>query len=731
MGKSPPPPNSALSPTGLTSLSSSAHKDKHFHRVVPFAENPCVGADYEHAVFSQRHEANPDELCFDLFFVANLATFTAYHTIDDYTSLAAYVGFFAILWATWFQITLHDVRFARDTVYERACKVVQFVVFVGLALAGSKFELGGGRQTNMNFRTLCYVLVLSRAMLALQYAFVLVAVARKRFSKLYLPIGLNIAVYAGAVAVFVAMTPAFEDDAVAPPGFFWLWWVVLFLEGVGTITISCFWRMLSFKKTHLVERMGLLTLIVIGEGAIGVTKTVSKMMGKYGLDVEGTLLVLCIVLVLVSDSTGAEGGGLRVLTVRQVFLFLTYFDNTPHGHYGTIRQQFWALLHFPFQLAVVGVVEGSQQIALARYLMNSMKKFEGKIVEYCVNEGLEGDKLVEKLTSAVKYYQLDKKPECYREVLQIKDALKQIGNMTGICAESYTAKFPSEAWAYAYPKDFSKLINEVWSGVTMSVGMKVSMEQEPYLVLLQSWRVVYIYFWASLFVIFACIIAFLCLIRARKARFDLFDASSIGGRIAMLSLCFLFGCLAADSVYFEFLASGMVLPAGMLMLGLCLAVDHLTRVFCNWRLRRQGYEPPVELLHGHAHHDSGHHRHSTLFGAEHDLDGVDAALREKRVRVRESKALGFREQSPPRPISAVYLMSNFAASLSSVQSAEGTSARNTPVPSPRLPVKPSGGVGAWVGGDAAKRGSYQRVVSSDDVVPRRDEEEGRGRSRER
>jgi len=42
-----------------------------------------------------------------------------------------------------------------------------------------------------------------------------------------------------------------------------------------------------------------LTLIVIGEGAIGVTKTIGKMMSK-GLDMEASGLVLCIVLLLVS-----------------------------------------------------------------------------------------------------------------------------------------------------------------------------------------------------------------------------------------------------------------------------------------------------------------------------------------------------------------------------------------------------------------------------------------------
>lgn len=270
---------------------------------MPLAENPCKGADYAEAVFSQRHEADPEELCFDLFFVANLATFTAYHTIDDYTSLGAYVGFFAILWATWFQITLHDVRFARDSVYERLCKVVQFIVFVGLALAGSKFDPSGSAKANMNFRTMCYMLVLSRTLLALQYLFVLVAVARRGFSRLYLPIGLNMAIYIMVATAFGAMSPAFANDAGPRTQIYWVWWIIIFLEGVGTIVISSCWRMLSFKKTHLVERMGLLTLIVVGEGAIGVTKTVSLLVGQHGRNVEGMLPVFTIILILVSQRT--------------------------------------------------------------------------------------------------------------------------------------------------------------------------------------------------------------------------------------------------------------------------------------------------------------------------------------------------------------------------------------------------------------------------------------------
>jgi low temperature requirement protein LtrA len=110
------------------------------HKTTPFIESPLEGADHEHLVFSQRHEANSVELFFDLFFVANLATFTAYHSITDIDYLLAYIGFFGILWSSWFQITLHDVRFARDSLYERCCKTIQFIVFVGLALVGSAFN---------------------------------------------------------------------------------------------------------------------------------------------------------------------------------------------------------------------------------------------------------------------------------------------------------------------------------------------------------------------------------------------------------------------------------------------------------------------------------------------------------------------------------------------------------------------------------------------------------------
>lgn len=111
-------------------------------------------------------------------------------------------------------------------------------------------------------------------------------------------------IYAIAMGAFAAMTPAFKGESKNHRLVYLVWYVVATLESVAVVTISCCWRMLSFKKTHLMERMSLLTIIVIGEGAIGVTKTVSRLMGKHGLDVEGCFLVMCIIVILVSIPCG-------------------------------------------------------------------------------------------------------------------------------------------------------------------------------------------------------------------------------------------------------------------------------------------------------------------------------------------------------------------------------------------------------------------------------------------
>ncbi|KAF2177234.1 hypothetical protein K469DRAFT_603999 [Zopfia rhizophila CBS 207.26] len=575
---------------------------KRLHKTVPYIESQLSGADPESLVFSQRHEASTIELFFDLFFVANVATFTAYHSVTDSSYLLAYIGFFGILWSCWFQVTLHDVRFARDSIYERACKTIQFIVFVGLALVGSSFNpnLKKGKEgNNTNFRILCYVLVISRMLLATQYTVVLAYTMVARYRKLYIPLGLIIAVYAAAAVVFAAMTPAFRTVEQSHRHIYLVWYVVMLLEAISIIAISCCRRMLSFKRTHLMERMSLLTLIVIGEGAIGVTKTVSRMMGKSGLDVESCFLVMCIILIL-------------------VLLWALYFDNFPHGHYGTIRQQIWSLLHFPFQLAVVGVVEGSQQVALARYVLKNYTKFYVYIMQYCMVDNLDGQQLQDALGQAVDYFQFDSRLETRMYLDGIQSSLELIGNSTDICSPTNTSAMANYL---DWPEDFHTLVYQVFDALYQSLGMKLPVDKGPTAVAIRSWKTVYIYYWSSFCLLMACSIVFLFLIRRHKA--DLFDFVSVIVRILALSIGGILIALVANELgLYNFISSPAVLPTCLSLLLLVLFFDRTSAAIANWRLRRSGQPYTREDADEHHHgnhgcsqehdHDTHHNNHKSI-----------------------------------------------------------------------------------------------------------------------
>ena len=51
--------------------------------------------------------------------------------------------------------------------------------------------------------------------------------------------------------------------------------VIAIVEGLVVLLIAMTWRIVSFKYTHIVERLKLLTLIIIGEGIIGMIKSVA------------------------------------------------------------------------------------------------------------------------------------------------------------------------------------------------------------------------------------------------------------------------------------------------------------------------------------------------------------------------------------------------------------------------------------------------------------------------
>jgi Bacterial low temperature requirement A protein (LtrA) len=232
---------------------------------------------FENPQFQHYEETSNLQLFFDLFFVANLSSFTNAHEINNVQStllraavvvgcarltllaaLSSYIGFFCILWFTWCQVTLYDVRFATDSIFERICHACHFGVMVGLAVVGPQFQ--DPKLTPWDtLQQLSLILMASRAVLLFQYGSTLFFTWRYRRARL--PLMAVLASLLIAVVLYLGISFAFSLQS--SPNAYIAWYVIAICEVAANIAIAGRWHVVSFKNTHLVERMTCLTLIIV------------------------------------------------------------------------------------------------------------------------------------------------------------------------------------------------------------------------------------------------------------------------------------------------------------------------------------------------------------------------------------------------------------------------------------------------------------------------------------
>lgn len=170
--------------------------------------------------------------------------------------------------------------------------------YVGL---GSVYGSIVDGSTTRAFTGLALVLMTLRFMLAIQYGIVLYFV--HGFRKTILPLIVTLGIYiASGIAFLVTYlldrrTPLTGTDGLSHVN---AWYIILGIEITAVIIVSATWRVLSFRHTHLVERVGLLTLIVMGEGILGLLKSVAyDVMGRNVsiLQEAGTVVPAVILIV--------------------------------------------------------------------------------------------------------------------------------------------------------------------------------------------------------------------------------------------------------------------------------------------------------------------------------------------------------------------------------------------------------------------------------------------------
>ncbi|KAL8735395.1 MAG: hypothetical protein Q9166_000940 [cf. Caloplaca sp. 2 TL-2023] len=296
--------------------------------------------------FREREEASSIELFYDLFFVANLTSFTTVHAIDDKQAILSYIGFFAILWFTWLQVVLFDVRFGADSLFERVAKLIHFAVMVTFAIIGTKFDPSSPHESYITMRQLSIVLLVSRVILICQYGSVMLWV--KGYMKILTPLSIHVAAF--AIGAVVCLGFFFTFTARSSGRAYIVWYIVIVMEALAVFLSSSQWRSVSFQHTNLSERCGLLTLIILGEGIIVLTKSMNYVVQGENFSSGITAQIISAVLII-------------------YFIYMLYFDSRTEQPPAPMYHHFWALAHFPFHTALILLMEGTSRFVTWRNAM--------------------------------------------------------------------------------------------------------------------------------------------------------------------------------------------------------------------------------------------------------------------------------------------------------------------------------------------------------------------------
>jgi low temperature requirement protein LtrA len=261
------------------------------------------------------------ELFFDLVFVICIAEVV--HTLEDYRSLGDFLGtagLFVAVWWAWVGYTVYADRFDTDDLLHRVLVLAGMLAVIAMALSIHDALHGGAARFAVAFVAVRGIVLLLNARARRH------AAAARPLLNLYLA-AFSFGASLWLLSVFV---PA--------PARYLLWGVALVIElsapWVGRHQIA----RAPIHASHLVERFGLFTLIVLGESVISVAQSAA--------DVDWTAATVA----------AAVGGFLAVAC-----LWWLYFDRIDDGTVRSVLQGLtWNYAHLPLLAGLVSVAVGTE-----------------------------------------------------------------------------------------------------------------------------------------------------------------------------------------------------------------------------------------------------------------------------------------------------------------------------------------------------------------------------------
>ncbi|VUC23539.1 unnamed protein product [Clonostachys rosea] len=297
--------------------------------------------------FIRRDAASSIELFYDLWFVANLAVFSASNPITEMAKLKVFTAYFVLLWTTWFVTTVYMARFEHDSIWARIGFTFHLASIIGFTILG--IGLSNKVLLPSVIRITSVTMAFSRFTLATQYivlfyqsrkfvdhrdSFLTATMIQFAPGLIYLTLGLS-----------VDWSNIYGNGAI-----FTMWWIVALFELFIILAQSAVSDTMTFEGTHITERINLLTLIVIGEGATILTKKLTVIMDYTYIHQ------------IASSWTSSLVGTIFCASAILYLCFMLYFDMMPHhNHMNAPTLALWLLFHLPFHLVLILLSEGTGQ----------------------------------------------------------------------------------------------------------------------------------------------------------------------------------------------------------------------------------------------------------------------------------------------------------------------------------------------------------------------------------
>ena len=273
------------------------------------------------------------ELFYDLVFVVTVSQLSHYLFHD--VSLSNFFGFlflFIPVWWSWIGTTFFATRFYSDDLGHRLLLLLQMGGAGAMAV-----NISGAFNNTFSGFALSYAFM--RLILVIEYVRVFRTIKSSESAnplvKRYI-IGFSIAAIIWLISAFVPITEIR----------FALWVIGLIIDFATPISISKLTSKFSPHISHLPERMGLFTLIVLGESIVGIVNGMTEQIWDVYSVIEASL-GLCI----------------------SFSLWWLYFDSTGRLPIQILREKgrislylIWLYTHFPLVVAITAVGVGIRRL---------------------------------------------------------------------------------------------------------------------------------------------------------------------------------------------------------------------------------------------------------------------------------------------------------------------------------------------------------------------------------